>query len=54
MYKQQAKHYFLNLLYMYYVTACELEIPVTINSTCLMSAINNIINSMHCYYIIAP
>ena len=48
MYKQQAKHYLLfNLLYMYQLHYCELEIPVTINT---MNAINNILNGMRCYY----
>ena len=52
MYKQQAKHDLLlkSLVHVHY---CELEIPVTINSTCLMNAINNILNGVCCYYIIA-
>ena len=51
MYKQQGN--FLNLIYIYYVTACDFDISVTINTTCLMSAINNILNDVRCYYIIA-
>ena len=42
MYKQQGKHYLLikSPVHVYYsVCYCELEIPVTINSTCLMNAI---------------
>ena len=49
MYKQQAKHYLL-LKSPVHVRYCELEIPVTINSTCLMNAINNILNGVHCHY----
>ena len=51
MYKQQAKHYLLLKSPVHILRYCELEIPVTNNSTCLMSAINNILNGVCWYYI---
>ena len=53
MYKPQAKHYLLLKFPVHVLSYCEFEIPVTINSTCLMNAINNILNGVRCYYIIA-
>ena len=53
MYKQQAKHYLLLKSPALVLRYCEFEIPVTINYTCLMNAINNILNGVHCFYIIA-
>ena len=53
MYEQQAKHYILLKSPVHILRYCELEIPVTKNSTCLMNAINNTLNGVHCYYIIA-
>ena len=57
MYKQQAEHYLfikspVHVLY-YSVRYCKLKIPVTTNSKYLMNAINNILNGVRCYYIIA-
>ena len=52
MYKQLAKHYLL-LKSSTHVCYCRLKIPVKINSTCLMNAINNTLNGVYCYYIIA-
>ena len=51
MYKQQAKHYLLLKSSVHILRYCEPEIPITINSTCLMSTINNILNGVRCYYI---
>ena len=53
MYKQQAKHYVLLKSPVHVLRYCELKINVTINSTCLMNTINNILNGVRCYYIIA-
>ena len=51
MYKQQAKHCLLLKSPIHIPRYCsELEVPVTINSTCLMNAIHNILNGMHCYH----
>ena len=50
MYKQQAKHYLILRLPVLVLRYCELEIPVTINVTCLMNAINNnILSGVRCY-----
>ena len=54
-YKQQAKHYLLtespiHILYTVYITVnLRYNLPVTINSTSLMKAINNILNGVRCY-----
>ena len=53
MYKQQAKYYLLLIYSVPVLRYCELEIPVTMNSTCLMNVIKNILNGVCCYYIIA-
>ena len=52
MYKQQAKRYLL-LKCPAQVCYCEFELPVTTDSTYLMNAINNILNGVCCYCIIA-
>ena len=43
MYKQQAKHYLFLKSPVHILRYCELEIPVAINSTCLLNTINNIL-----------
>ena len=54
MYEQQAQYYLLLKSPVHVLHYCELQIPVTINSTCLMNAINNILDGVQCYnYIIA-
>ena len=53
MYKQQAKHYVLLKSPVHVLHYCELEIPVTINNTCLMNVINNILDVVRCYCITA-
>ena len=53
MYKQQAKYYLFLKSPVHVLRYYELEIPITINSTCLMNTINSILNAMRCYYIIA-
>ena len=53
MYKQQAKHNLFLKSPAHVLHYCKLETPVTVNSTYLMNAINNILNGVHCYYIVA-